>query len=131
MQVAERRGSDRATGGGVCSFGEIPEHLDKTSRVSRQITTRVPDGMRPRPERPCAIEHSRNGNPSHVEPDRRRNNRNTVAGFDECNQRLRRSALEHNVQIGLPALARLLEELPRLEFRMPRSAAVRERGRRY
>jgi hypothetical protein len=45
-----------------------------------------------------------------------RDDGDAMARRREGNERLRRPALEHNVQIGLSALARFLEKLPVLEF---------------
>ena len=51
-QVAARRASGHPIDGRDTKFCVILDHLDKTPRVSRQITTSVPDCVRPRAERP-------------------------------------------------------------------------------
>jgi len=48
---------------GIGSFGIILDYVDETARISGQITASVPDYVRPRAERPRAVEHSGNRNP--------------------------------------------------------------------
>ena len=66
---------------GIRSFGVFLDHLNKTSRVGREITTRIPDRIRPGPERLRTVEHPNNRDTGWIEPDSRRNDRDTVTTF--------------------------------------------------
>src|SRR5690242_414463 len=91
------------------------ERVDERLSVGCQVPVGMPDHAPPAAQWTSLVEQADDCYSSARERHNGGNDGDTMPGCRERNQRLWRPALEQNVQIGLPALARLLEELPRLE----------------
>ena len=92
------------------------ERVDECLSVGRQVSLRMPQHAALAAKWTPLVDQADDRYPRTRERHNRRDDGDALPRCRERNERLRRPALEHNVQIGLSALARFLEKLPVLEF---------------